>query len=234
MAEKEKKQKQQQEQKHKQKQVKQQKFRPKSWYSNRYQFVLIQRNILLIFALVAMICVSAGMALLNQVISSKSLEPYLIEFEDKTGIPTVVDQLTVEQFTGNELMRKYFLNQYINSSTGYNAKTYPEDSEKVRIFSNPKVFSDFRTRIQPRKLGTNTRIKVRIKSMIFASKSTAQIRILQSTITDGMSRPEEKNMLVTLNFYFDPNLKLNSQERLLNPLGFQVKDYAIVEEIIDY
>jgi len=212
---------------------KQQKFKVKSWYANRYQFVLVQRNILLIFALFSVITVSFGMIFLNHVISSKSLEPYIIEIEEKTGIPTVVKQEGIKEFTGNELMKKYFLNQFLHASTAYNPKTYPTDAQKVRVFSNQAVFNNFRSRIRPRNLGTETLITVQIKSIQFPEDNTAQIRILRKT-TRGNTEISESNELVTLSFYFDPNLKLTNQERLLNPLGFQVRDYSIVEEIINY
>ncbi len=213
---------------------KQKKFRVKSWYANRYQFVVVQRNILLIFALFSTIAVSFGMIFLNHVVSSKSLEPYVIEVEEKTGIPTVVDQLTVEEFTGNELMKKYFINQFVHASTGYNAKTYPQDAEKVRVFSNPSVFGSFRSRIKPRDLGTNTKMVIKIKSIQLPNETTAQIRILKQTYVGISNDLTESNELVTLNFFFDPDINLNIQERLLNPLGFQVKNYSLVEEIISY
>jgi type IV secretion system protein VirB8 len=215
---------------------KQQKFKVKSWYANRYQFVLIQRNILLIFALFSTVAVSFGMIFLNRVVSSKSLEPYVIEIEDKTGNPTVVKQVTVEEFTANEAMKKYFVNQFVNVSTGYSPKTYPGDVEKVRVLSNSGVFSDFRSRIRPRALGTNTTISVRIKSIQFPNANTAQVRILKVKAAGLASSKDitETNELVTLNFYFDPKLVLSAKERLLNPLGFQVKNYSLVEEIINY
>lgn len=213
---------------------KKKKFRVKSWYANRYQFVLVQRNILLIFALFSTIAVSFGMIFLNHVVSSKSLEPYVIEVEETTGIPTVVDQLTVQEFTGNELMKKYFINQFIHASTGYNPKTYPDDAKKVRVFSSAAVFGNFRSRIKPRSLGTDSRRVIRIKSIQFPNQNTAQIRILTQNYTGLQKTLKESNELVTLAFTFDPNIALNSAERLLNPLGFQVKNYSIVEEIVNY
>ena len=89
------------------------KFRVKSWYENRYQFVVIQRNILLIFALFSTIAIGFGVVFVNHILSSRSLEPYIIEVEEKTGIPTVVERLTVKEFTGNELMKQYFINKYV-------------------------------------------------------------------------------------------------------------------------
>lgn len=212
----------------------QKKIKVKSWYANRYQFLLVQRNILLIFALFSTIAVSFGMIFLNQVVASKSLEPYVIEVEEKTGIPTVVQQLTTEEFTGNELMKKYFVNQFIIAAAGYNPRTYPEDFEKVRVFSNAEVFGSYRSLINPRDLGTDTKIVVKIKSIQFSNETTAQVRIARITTKGISNETKETNDLATINFFFDPNIQLTSEERLLNPLGFQVKYYSVTEEVITY
>ena len=212
----------------------QKKFKVKSWYANRYQFILVQRNILLIFALFSTIAVSFGMIFLNQVVASKSLEPYIIEVEEKTGIPTVVQQMTTEEFTGNELMKKYFINQFVLAAAGYNPRTYPEDSEKVRVFSNSEVFGYFKNLINPRDLGTDSRINVKIKSIQFSNENTAQVRILREKIRGISNETTQTHELATLNFLFDPNIQLSSEERLLNPLGFQVKYYSVTEEVIVY
>jgi type IV secretion system protein VirB8 len=207
------------------------KSKVKNWYANRYQLVLVQRNILLIFALFSSIAVSFGMVFLNHIISSKSLEPYVIEIEEKTGIPTIVDQKTVEEYTGNELMQKYFINKFIDVSTAYNPRTYPSDVEEVRVFSSASVYGDFRSRIKARVLGTDTLITIGIKSIQFPNKNTAFIRVLETTTKGVAKEKTTKDKLITLNFTFDPKIKLNNKERLLNPLGFQIINYSIVEEI---
>jgi type IV secretion system protein VirB8 len=79
----------------------------KSWYSNRYQIVVVQRNILLLFTLVSMFSVAVAVIFVKNIMASKSLEPYVIEVESKTGVATVVDQMTSQNFTGDQMIRKY-------------------------------------------------------------------------------------------------------------------------------
>lgn len=210
-----------------------QKFKVKSWYSNRYQIVSVQRNILLLFAAFCIISMSFAVVFVKYVVSSKSLEPYVIEVEEKSGVATVVDQLTVKNFTGDELMKKYFINQFIQASTGYDPKTYKSDVEKVRLFSTATVYNNFRNTINPKELGADSKIEVRIKSIQFPSPNTAQIRILRNTNSKG-SEISSKNEVVTINFYYNNDLGLNMEERLINPLGFQVTSYLISEEIFSY
>ena len=92
------------------------KIKIKSWYSNRYQIVVVQRNILLLLTIISIIAVAASVTFVKNMMSSKSLEPYVIELDEKTGIATTIQQPTSQNFTANEVMRRYFLNKYIQAS----------------------------------------------------------------------------------------------------------------------
>jgi type IV secretion system protein VirB8 len=208
------------------------KLRVKSWYSNRYQIVVVQRNILLLFTLVSMFSVAVAVIFVKNIMSSKSLEPYVIEVEQKTGIATVVDQLTAQNFTGDQMIRKYFINEFIHAATSYDPKTYKQDAEKVRLYSTSGIYSEFRGRINARDLGTDSNISVRIKSVQFTDNNTAQIRVMRQITTN--ERTINKDEVITMGFYFSPEMQLSMEERLINPLGFQVNRFNIAEEVFTY
>jgi len=212
---------------------KNQKFKIKSWYSNRYQIVVVQRNILFFFSVFSVISMVITVLFVKYVISSKSLDPYVIEIEDKTGVPTVVDQMTSKTFTADEAIKKYFLNQFIMAAMGYDIKTYKQDVEKVRLYSTPGVYIAFRKAIDPKELGSDSKIDIRIKSIQFPDPGTAQVRILR-TIDKKGEQTVTKNEVLTFNFYFTANMELTMEERLINPLGFQVTNYLLSEEIFNY
>lgn len=205
----------------------------KSWYSNRYQIVVVQRNILLLFTLVSMFSVAIAVIFVKNIMSSKSLEPYVIEVEEKTGIATVVSQMTSQNFTGDQMVRRYFINQFVHAASGYDPKTYKLDVDKVRLFSTSGTYSDFRNRINAKDLGGDSRIDVRIKSIQFPDNNTAQIRILKQANLPN-SDPKTKDEVITMSFYFSPDMNLTMEERLINPLGFQVSKYLITDEIFNY
>jgi len=209
------------------------KLKIKSWYSNRYQIVMVQRNILLLFTLVSMFSVAIAVIFVKNVMSSKSIEPYIIEVEEKSGVPTIVNQLTSENFTGDQMVRKYFINQFIHAASGYDPKTYKQDLEKVRLFSTPGVYGDYRNRINARALGADSQIDVRIKSVQPLDNNTVQIRLARQ-ITSKESGVETKDEIITMGFYFAPEINLTMEERLINPLGFQVSRYTIAEEVFSY
>ena len=37
--------------------------------------------------------------------------------------------------------------------------------------------------------------------------------------------------MIDMKFYFAPQINLTKEERLINPLGFQVNEYLIAEEV---
>lgn len=215
------------------KQTKKTKLKIKSWYSNRYQIVVVQRNILLLFTVISMFSVAVAVIFVKNVMSSKSLEPYVIEVEAKSGIATVVDQLTAQNFTGDQVIRKYFINSFIHAASGYEPKTYKQDVDKVRLFSIPGIYGEFRNRINARDLGTDSRIDVRIKSIQFTDSNNAQIRIVKQTNLQGVD-PSTVDQVISMGFYFSPDMQLSMEERLINPLGFQVNKYMIADEVFNY
>ena len=97
------------------KRKKQKEVKVKSWYYDRYVMVLIQRNILLFMVIASLIAIDFGMVFVKYVTATKSLEPYVVEIEEKTGIATVVDTMSAKKFTGDELTKQYFINQFINA-----------------------------------------------------------------------------------------------------------------------
>ena len=209
------------------------KTRIKSWYSNRYQIVVVQRNVLLLFTLVSMFSVAIAVIFVKNIMASKSLEPYVIEVEEKTGVATVVNQLTAQNFTGDQAIRRYFINKFIHSASGYDPKVYKTSREEVRLFSTPNIYSQFRGRLNPRVLGAEAKINVRIKSVQFPAPGTAQIRIAKKIKLPNKD-PKTTDEVIIMDFYFSPNMKLSMENRLINPLGFQVSKYLIAQEAFNY
>lgn len=203
----------------------------KSWYHDRYQSVVVQRNILLLFSLMSMVAVTVCVIFVKSITASKSLDPYVIEVEEKTGIPVVVEQLSTEYLTGNQMIIRYFLNQYIQAASGYDPRLYKLQATQVRLLSTSDMYSSYLRRISPRVLGGDGKIDVRIKSIQFPAANMAQVRLLRVIkIKDSVTSVNE---LINIEFVFK-QLTMNSEERLINPLGFQVGKYLVTEEVYEY
>ena len=204
------------------------KIKIKSWYSNRYQIVVVQRNILLLLTIISIIAVAASVTFVKNMMSSKSLEPYVIELDEKTGIATTIQQPTSQNYTANEVMRRYFINKYIQATMNYNPKTYKQDSEVARLFSSPAIYNAYKKRINPNELGGNSTITTKIKSLIFRENALEARTTSEISTSGGPS--VTKNEILFINFFFAPDTPLSMEERLINPLGFQVSDFEIGED----
>ena len=208
------------------------KLKVKSWYSNRYQLVIVQRNILLLFTMISMFSVVVSVLFVRHVMSAKSLEPYVIEVEKKSGVATVVDQSTTQRFTGDQMMRKYFINKYIHAAIGYDHKLYENDRELVKLTSTRGIYGAYKNRINPRALGDFSKINVRVNSIQFLDFNTAKIRFVQQTIVKD--REEKVNKVLDMKFHYSPDMNLSKEDRLINPLGFQVTQFLIADELYNF
>jgi len=213
----------------------------KTWYSSRYQSVLVQRNILLFFAIVSMFAVSIAVVFVKKVLSSKTLEPYVIELDKNTGIANLVTQPTNNNpgipitAQGNEFssIEKYFINDFIQSALGFDATSYPQKKEKVRLFSVPSINSDFLSRIDPEKSKDGS-IQVRIKSIkkVDSSKALITVERLFDNIANNPDGRRMEDITIQFNF-FPEDMNFTAEERLINPLGFQVSSLEIKEKLYD-
>ena len=88
-------------------------------------------------------------------------------------------------------------------------------------------------------LKADGRRTVTFKSISFIKRSTNQMKsekVVQArvTLTDVSRKfpaPIEYHSIVTMTFQYS-NLKLNEEERYMNPLGFLVTEYAIEREVV--
>jgi len=215
-----------------QKKEKKAQLKVKSWYSNRYQLVIVQRNILLLFTMISMFSVVISVLFVRHVMADKSLEPYVIEVEKKSGVATVVDQTNLQRFTGDQMMMKYFVNKYVHASIGYDHKTYDNDKQLVRLSSTRGVYSEYTKRINPRSLGDFSKINVRITSIQFHDNNTVKIRYVQQNIVKD--KEEKINRVVEMKFHYSPDINLSMEDRLVNPLGFQATQFLIADELYNY
>lgn len=214
------------------------KLKLKSWYSSKYQVVVFQRNILFFISFFAICSVLIAVIFVKQIMASKSLVPYVIELEEKSGIPTVVEQLNQSSFTADVTLKRYFIYSFVKAAEGYNPGTFKEDYKKLMLFSTPSVFRQIQTGINPRNekspsamIGARGMIEVALKSISFPTPTTAVVRFRLKNIGSVYGFVNNRDMIADLEFKF-ANLNLSLEERYTNPLGFQVTKYVVDSELV--
>lgn len=213
----------------------------KNWYTDRYQYAIVQRNILIFVTIFSLTAVGLSVYAVAYLAKGKSFEPYVIQIEKKTGITTKINQASLEEYKANESIIKYFIHKYVLARESYDVADYEYNyGMVVALLSNSEVRSEFSKEINdpaspknPINYGTNVKLIVGFKSISFIdkAKNTVQARISIAKKVRGSGQDVLSHYIVTLNYgFFD--LSLSSEQRYVNPLGFQVTSYRIDEEIV--
>jgi type IV secretion system protein VirB8 len=207
----------------------------RNWYQERYENTLVQRNILLLIVLLSVVLVTTGVIVSGKIIASKSVEPFVIEIEPRTGITNVVNPVNRENITTNRALAEYFIVTYIRSRETYNVGSYDYNvSNIVRVLSAGNVYQSFRVAIAqnpqaPAKIyADKTSTTLELRSIQFLDDSTAQVRF---KLTESGIYTRTFNKIATLKFEFR-TITLTNEERHINPLGFTVTSYSVDEEIL--
>ena len=208
----------------------------KNWYKDRYQYVLVWRNIFALTTLVALLVSLASVFAVKALAPLKTVEPFVIQVDQKSGIPEVVDPLTQRELAVNEALSRYFVGQYIRAREGYDPIDVRQNYEVVRVMSEPDTIyaefleatSRFNSKSPISRLKTEGRIEVKFKTISFIDSQTVQARIQTREAMFG--QVQTKNYTVLVRFEY-ANIQLNAQERLLNPIGFRVTAYRLDEDV---
>src|SRR4051812_6802310 len=92
----------------------------KNWYKDRYQSVLVQRKLLAVITVFSLLCTLGAVLDIARLTPQKSIEPFVIQVDQKSGITQTVDPLTVKELTANEAVNNFFIVTYIRSRESYN------------------------------------------------------------------------------------------------------------------
>lgn len=220
----------------------------KHWYQDKYQHVLTQRNVLALIAIVSLIAAAMAVLAVMRLAPLKTVEPYLVQIDDKTGITQKVVPLTRKDYAASEAVDKYFTSVYLRVREGYNVNILRYNYNIVRLMSTPEIFRRFRFLVDPnneegytKRLGALGQRDVKIRSIVYITnpadkgkqKKGVASKIVQARITTTEKMPNAPDSvelwLVTIAFEY-ADLGLNEEEQLLNPLGYTVTSYQIQPE----
>lgn len=214
----------------------------RNWYLERFATVQMQRNLLAFFLVVAVISMFLGILVIREVMLSKSIEPFVIEVEKKSGITTVVNPFTYSDLLADEALHKYFVLTYVRNRETYNPYTYQYNYfTVVRLLSSSPVYSNFiafmRSEDGPLNKystdGINTTMRVRSLQFLDTDKKDPLTKVAQVrfTISENGQTTREYNKITTLTFQFVA-METNEEQREINPVGFIVTSYRVNDETL--
>ena len=206
----------------------------KNWYYDKYITANIHKNILLIITILLSIGIFISLILVKYVYENKSVEPYIIKIDPKSGRATIVETESKKVYTAAEVLREAFVVRYIKSREGYNPATTKEDQNQIRLMTTKDAYSVYQgssinknaDSIPKNRTGSN--IEVFVRSLVFTGPKSAEVKITKRYTQDG--GVWQKKFFRVRIFYDFYDLDLSLEDRYLNPLGFQVAIYEAIEE----
>lgn len=210
----------------------------KNWYKDRYQYVLVQRKLLALITLLSLVCTLVTVIVIAYLTPLKTVEPFVIQVDQKSGITQTVDPLTVKELTANEAVNNFFIVQYIRSRETYNIRDLARAYDLVRIMSErEKVYPEFVRQADPNnprsnaaRLGSTGTRSVKFKSIAYLNPQLVQARLLIEEKSDNGGYFQQHKIALVAFEYVKMNLTI--EERYTNPLGFRVTDYRLDEDVL--
>ena len=211
------------------------------WYHDLYRSATVSRNRWFLVGLIALLLtVVEGLALIF-LTPLKTVEPYVIQVDNKSGLTNVLKPLKDGQeqsLTEEEAVTKSFIVKYVIARETYDPQDLHRNYDLVRLMSSPNEAGKFNDSVAnenphspvERYQNMTTRT-VRISSVSFLDqkKKTAQVRF--KGIEMGRNETREDYWVAILTFRY-VNAPMDENDRLSNPLGFQVTSYRTDQEII--
>lgn len=206
----------------------QQKVTAKHWYADQYRAVVIQRNFLVIITAIAIAATLSSVFVVKQVTDSRTVEPYVIEVESRSGVTNVIRPLDLNSLVTNIPIQKYFINKYVYAREVYNPGSYEYNYFFVtRILSAATAYYDFVRTVNPgelQRLGSKGKnVRINYANILPGRAPTGDLHAeigFTEFFADG--RTKNKTAIMYYNFF---DLELNDDQRAINPVGFNVTNY---------
>jgi type IV secretion system protein VirB8 len=216
----------------------------KNWYSDRHQAVLVQRNVLSVVSLIAIIFSAIAIFLVYRNIPIVTVEPFVIQVEPRTGVTQVVRAATARELTAQEAINNFFIVRYVKARENFNP-AIRQNFQVVRLSSDPAtVFREYAFGINQnnpesfaaRSGGSGIR-EVKIKSMSRLDKNqncidvVCSIQIRVRIIEDIRGKRKRFDKIILMEYTYT-TLNLRLEERYINPIGFRVLSYRVDDEVL--
>jgi type IV secretion system protein VirB8 len=207
------------------------------WFSDRYQALVVQRNISIFLLIIAIFCITCTGISLAVITNSKTIEPFVIEIEKKQGLVTYIDNnQKMREYTQDEILRNYFIKRYVEARETFDTKNYDYFYHKVvKTMSTDQVYRQFLSVLRssskenPVNLLANNEIsQVTITSITPIKTKVLQVRfVVEGRFSNGSTLRSNRIAILEYNYF---NVEIEEAKRYINPLGFVVTSYKASDE----
>jgi len=198
------------------------------WYKDRYTSISIQRNFLLLFSVFASFSLLICLIIVQRLQENKANDPYLIEYDKKSGYMTIVETKSKKEYTAQQAVKESMILQYINKREAPFLATLEEDINYVRVTTAAKIYSDYLSDIgtsirELKSAGMNPKYEIQVKSLQYLAANRVQVTIAKNIVVDG-KQMSSTNYNIVISFGF-VDIEMPIDDMRINPLGFQISYY---------
>lgn len=205
----------------------------RNWYEERYDSIIVQRNILFMLLLIFVILSIISIISVAVVINSKRFDPFVIQIDETTGMAKIVNPTSSQMLEGNDSLARYFIKKYVIARETYNPVDFDTQAKQiVRLFSSSSIFFTYLGYLKNQDVnpgviyGQKNTTFLTVKSW---SKLDARKYMLRFSISETSENRRVFNKLAIIDFNYIA-MDLTETERDINPIGFQVQGYRVDDD----
>lgn len=215
-----------------------------SWSADREQEAGRSRNVAWTVAAVAVAVALLEAIALVLLIPLKREVPYTLLVDRQTGYVEALKPLEPKGLTPDAALTRSFLVQYVIARESFDLDTLQQNYRKVALWSADRARSGYLELMKASNpmsplsvLPREAIIEVRVRSVSSLSPDSSLVRFETVRTEAGSGRQRIDNWAAVLRYRFTA-AEMSAEDRLLNPIGFQVMRYRkdaetlpVVEEV---
>ena len=167
----------------------------------------------------------------------KTVEPFVVRVDNSTGIVDVVSALKSTPGTYDEAVTKYFAAKYVRAREGYVWSEAQDNFHTVALLSTQPEQTRFAALYRggnpksPQNVyGRNATSRISVVSISLINAKVVSVRYIRTVTRQDDVRTT--HWVATLTFAY-VNAPMSSTDRLVNPLGFVVREYRADPETVN-
>lgn len=167
----------------------------------------------------------------------KTVQPITLLVDKQTGYVQALDPLTPRRVAADDALTNAFLAQYVTAREGFDRATVAADYRRVALWSTGRARQAYLAQMPAtnpaspfQRYPAGTIVDARVKSVSRLNPGVALVRFDTQVEDRGGRADQPQPWIAVVRFrYVDAPMRL--EDRLVNPLGFQVTGYRRDAEI---
>ncbi len=202
-----------------------------SWAHDREEELVRSRRTAWLIAWIAVIVAVLLAVALVVLMPLKTVQTVTLLTDRQTGFVQVVDPISPERISPDSALTRSFLTQYVTGREGFDVDSLQGSYRRVALWSAGEARSTY---LASQQLGhpesplsrypRNTVVETEVKSISSLGPNIAMVRFQTRRRDQGGQLQAPAHWVAVVNYRFTGE-PMRMEDRLINPLGFQVTRY---------